>query len=113
MKAAFWSITLGGFLLAALAGAASAQNQPSNCSGTADNVTAANITFGHQPTQYILVSNPSAAATLWLSTSGAAAANASGSFPLVGTGNSVTLPAMSRVSIIASAGATPYTCFYR
>lgn len=115
--AAFFGAMIGFGLMALaililIANAALAQNQPSNCSGTAG-VAAANITFGQQPKQYVTVVNPSAAATLWLSTTGTAAANAAGSFPLVGTGNSATLPPLATVSIIASAGSTPYTCFYR
>lgn len=101
-------------LLAALAacGPAWAQNQPTDCSGTVG-ATAANITFRAAPQNYVFIANPSAGASLWVSLNGTAAANASGSFPLLATGNSVTLPPLPTVSIIASAGATPYTCAFR
>jgi hypothetical protein len=123
-------IGVGGWLLAAAAAAsvaavlvasfatnAHAQNQPQNCSGTVG-ATAAAVTFGHPPGSYVFICNPSATASLWLSTTGTAAANASGSFslgPTVATATSacVTLTPMPTISIIASAGSTPYTCFYR
>lgn len=102
------------FLLAALVvcGAALAQNQPTDCSGTVG-ATAANIAFRAAPQSYVFITNPSASASLWISLNGTAAANASGSFPLLATGNGVTLPPMPTVSIIASAGSTPYTCSFR
>lgn len=97
--------------------------QPSDCSGTVG-VTAAPVVFPKAgakgpplPSQWVFIVNPSATATLWISIApgGTAAANAAGSFPLLGAGNSVTLsdPAPVGISIIATAGSTPYTCAFQ
>lgn len=107
-------------------GFASAQvGQPNNCSGTAQNV-AANITFPAAgatgpslPTHYVTIINPSGANTLWVNATpgGVAAANAAGSFPIVPTGVAPWWqPAFAppaHISIIAPAGATPFTCYYQ
>lgn len=104
------------FCAAIWAAAAFAQSQPTSCSGTVGG-TAANITFTFQPTQYVMICNPSASATLWVSAVGAAAANASGSIGLPTAASAatacLTLPPMPTISIIASAGSTPYTCMFR
>lgn len=109
---------LAGLLLPALHAIAHAQaGQPIDCSGTVG-TSAAAISFKttNLPHKWVFIVNPSATAALWLNINGGtAAANASGSFPLIGTGNSVTLsdPAVLTISIIASADATPYTCSYQ
>lgn len=105
------------FLAAAILGLswtnARAQNQASDCSGTVG-ATAAAVSFARgQPTQYVFITNPHASASLWLSVTTTAAANAQGSMGLTSTGSYFTLPPMPTVSIVASAGSTPYTCFYR
>jgi hypothetical protein len=100
----------------AVATSAFAQNQPRDCSGTIGG-TAANITFAFQPTQYVMICNPSASATLWVSAVGTAAANASGSIGLPTAASAatscLTLAPIPTISIIASAGSTPYTCMFR
>jgi len=104
-------------------GLASAQTGAySDCSGSVG-ATAAAITFpgsgatgNRAPTQFVFIVNPSATATLWVNAvGGTAVAAAAGSIPLLAQGNSVVLsaPAPSNISIIATAGSTPYTCWYK
>ena len=112
MRPRVWPAVVAAIAVLLCAAAAFAQNQPNECSSTVGG-TAANITFGHAPTQYIVISNPNASATLWVSTTTTAAVNGQGSVGLTAAGATLTLTAMPTVSIIASTGSTPYTCFYR
>lgn len=118
---------LAAILFCLLPAAAWAQSgQSSDCSGQAT-ASASLVVFPKasagggpaQPTQFVTIFNPDAANTLWLNVTptGTAAANAQGSFSLTPSGSvswyRPAYPPPVRISIIAPAGATNYTCFYQ
>lgn len=106
------------FFAAALFGAGQAQAAPgtlSSCSGTVAGTSAA-ITFTNRPQAYVQVHNPNAANVLWVNpVGGAAAANTAGSASLNPGGylwfDGPVQP--GAINIIAPAGSSPYTCWYR
>jgi hypothetical protein len=113
------------------AAAAFAQSsQPSNCSGTATNVSGVIVfpTSGQTgptfPSQFLTIANPSASATLWVCAAKGctAAANAAGSIALSPVGsvgqNGISwwkgaFPPPRTVSIISSAASQAFTCNYQ
>lgn len=117
-----------GFLLLGLVWAAAAwgqAGQPNDCSGTVGTDAAlvvypkSGTTGPTAPQQFVTIANPHASAVLWVNATqtGTAAANTAGSFALVPNGSATfarpSYPPPTRISIIASAGSTPYTCLYQ
>jgi len=110
------------------AGAARAQTgAPTQCGPTTVNSGAASavvfpVSGGHgpgYPTIYLSISNASSTATLWVNPFGGnAAANTSGSFPILPGASPLTwsapgYPPPSKLTVISSADGTPMTCAYQ
>lgn len=120
-----WRHRLGGLFVGLALGvnltvAFAAPGAPTSCSGTASNLSASTITFGHTPQQYVSIFNPQASGgnNLWINAvGGAAAANTKGSMEIQpGWLLSWWYPAYPppvTISIIASGGSTDYTCYYQ
>lgn len=117
----FGSLFVGLALGVSLTVAFAAPGAPSSCGGTASNASASTITFGHTPQQYVSIFNPQASGgnDLWINAlpNGTAAANTAGSMQIQpGWLLSWWYPAYPppiTISIIASTGSTPYTCYYQ
>lgn len=99
----------------------------SDCSGTVSASSAA-ISFPKSggtgpsaPTEYLLISNPDAAAKLGVNAAGAAAAiGSAGTVTLLGTAATNPLPVLiwagdppMAVQVISDGSGKPYTCWYR
>lgn len=108
--------------LAACAPALAQVGQATQCGPTTATSTAQNIVYpssgGHGPTSpqsYVTIINTGTTTSIWVNATGQPAVvndTSTGSFPLVGQGNSVTLPPMPGISVIASS-TEAMACFYQ